>query len=344
MDNGEKYTESGREGALGLLTATLISRLYSQKGWREHGQVLQAKFRRPLVITGIPRSCTTALHKVLSLDPQFQGLENWLINTPMIRPPRAQWEGVPEHQRAIAGYREVDTAATRLVSHEVAPDDPDECLALLRQSFVSNNFPSSLHVPDYDKWWRRQDETASYRRYFNNLKLIGYADQDKTWLLKNPGHVYGMKQFLELFPDACMVQTHRHPVEAVPSVASTIYVLGRVPFHGPDADARAVGLRENENWANHLRVGIAVRREHEELFHDVYYDDYRADPMKLVRGIYHRFGFTLDPLVEQTMIAWVAANPQGKGGVHRYTLEQFGLTEAMVRDQFQDYIERFNLG
>lgn len=33
------------------------------------------------------------------------------------------------------------------------------------------------------------------------------------------------------------------------------------------------------------------------------------------------------------MEQWITANPQSKYGVHKYSLEQFGLSEAAIRER-----------
>src|SRR5690606_14061786 len=47
----------------GVLIAVLVSRLYSQRGWKERPECLMQPIDAPLVVVGIPRSGTTALHK-----------------------------------------------------------------------------------------------------------------------------------------------------------------------------------------------------------------------------------------------------------------------------------------
>jgi len=39
--------------------------------------------------------------------------------------------------------------------------------------------------------------------------------------------------------------------------------------------------------------------------------------------------------------AWHAGNPQHKHGVHRYTLDEFGLEPAQVDARFATYRERY---
>lgn len=79
---------------------------------------------------------------------------------------------------------------------------------------------TALGLPGYDRWWREQDETASYRRYADNLRLIGADVPAQRWLLKNPGHISHLDALFAVFPDACVVQTHRDPAKSIPSVCS----------------------------------------------------------------------------------------------------------------------------
>jgi hypothetical protein len=37
----------------------------------------------------------------------------------------------------------------------------------------------------------------------------------------------------------------------------------------------------------------------------------------------------------------LAANPKGKHGRHEYSLEEFGLSAAGVRERFRGYVDRF---
>ena len=40
---------------------------------------------------------------------------------------------------------------------------------------------------------------------------------------------------------------------------------------------------------------------------------------------------------------FIADNPQGKHGIHRYEAHEYGIDPAVVRAQFRPYIERFDL-
>ncbi len=330
-----------RERVFGMILAALISRLYSQKGWHENPDCLKTEIRRPLIITGLIRSGTTPLQKVLALDPQFQGLEYWLAETPMVRPPRRKWRSHPLFQNAEANLNAMLQANPMIGAiHQMAAEEVDECLNIMRQNFISNMFASQLHIPSYDQWWMAQDETAVYLRHRDNLRLIGYRERDKRWLLKNPGHILGIEPLLKVYPDACIVQTHRDPVKAIPSICSLIMMIRKsiVPAANPLDD----GPRENRLWSIGLKRAMAAHDRHPENFHDVQMEDFVADPIGVIRAIYRRFDLTLQPEVEAAMKQWLDQHAQAKPGFHRYRAEDFGLTEDDIRRQYADYIERYH--
>src|SRR3712207_4302368 len=63
---------------------------------------------------------------------------------------------------------------------------------------------------------------------------------------------------------------------------------------------------------------------------DVGYRELLTDPVGAVRMIHERIGHPLPPASIERMRRWLAANPRGKHGAHRYGLEQYGLDAATV--------------
>jgi hypothetical protein len=55
--------------------------------------------------------------------------------------------------------------------------------------------------------------------------------------------------------------------------------------------------------------------------------------------VYRFAGVELGPSARDRMIAWDLGNPQHKRGVHRYTLEQFGLSREIIDREFAGYIQ-----
>ena len=252
FDQDATFTEVGFNFAYGTVLGTLVARLYAQRGIADAPPAHAPPIRAPLVITGIPRTGTTALHKLLSMDPQFQGLEHWLTDYPMIRPPRATWPANPAFQASVAGLDAFFAAMPQMrKAHDMVADEVGECLDILRQSFVSNRFGSAINVPSYDEWFFAQSEIPSYHRYADVLRLIGTAEPQKRWLLKNPGHIAQLEALFAVFPDALVIHTHRDPVAAIPSLCSTLY-MARAMYEGEHTERRLIGPRESSYWRTAL--------------------------------------------------------------------------------------------
>jgi hypothetical protein len=100
--------------------------------------------------------------------------------------------------------------------------------------------------------------------------------------------------------------------------------------------------------SEHLRVGVeraiaARSRLGEDRFLDVHHRDLIADPMATVRAVYEFLGFELRPPVEQRLRDWQEANRSGAHGTHRYTAEQFGLSTAQLRSDYDFYVRHFDV-
>ncbi len=328
---------AARETVLGVLTA----RLRAIGGFKAHPQAMARPIVRPLIVTGIVRSGTTALHKLLSMDPQFQGVEHWLCTAPQPRPPRDQWAGNADFQQAKAALDAMIAQAPELLEdHGMAVDTVEESLNLLPQNFCSNMFPSQMVIPEYDRWYRAQDDTGSYRRLADNLRLIGAHEPERTWLLKNPTDTYSLREVLNVFPDAMVVQTHRDPLQSVPSVVNLIAASHRM-FRGERADIPGAYAREEEFWALALGRAEEVKDANPGVVFDVQFGDFIRDQIGVVQTIYDHFGLVLSPHAETAMRGWLAANPRRSNTLQRFTPEDYGHSSEALKERYADYRQRY---
>jgi hypothetical protein len=343
MDRDPLFTPSGRELAWDAVVMTLVARAIAEDGWKKHPEWRDSKLVKPILITGLPRTGTTALHKLMGVDPQFQGVENWLSAAPMPRPPRETWASDPGFQRAMRWLHQQHAESPDIaLAHNVVADELDEQLELQRQTFVSNRWACTWYSPAYDAWWQSQDERPSFDREIDLLKLIGCHD-NRRWLLKNPGSIGMLGWWLEAVPDVCVIQTHRDPVKSTASIASTLQHI-HASFEGADAERsrRLLGPRELEKWAGMLDKGAPHRARHEDRFLDVHHADFHTDPMGTIERIYDHFGLTLSAAAEAAMRARITDNPEGHG-LHRYDLDSFGVSRDTIVERYGPYIERYGL-
>ena len=329
------FTPRGARAQRAMLRGALAARQFAEAAWRLHPGYADVPVERPIFVTGLPRSGTTALHRLLTADPAHQGLELWLAEAPRPRPPRATWADDPVFQAIDAGYRRHHVANPEFKGvHYISADTVEECWQLLRQSMLSVSFECLAHLPGYSSWLAGRDWTPAYRRHRRNLRLIGLNDPGRRWVLKNPSHLFALDALLEVYPDALIVQTHRAPRTAMASMCS---LAAHATAGWSDVFTGAViGRDQLDLWARGLDRFRAERARHDPArFADVHYDDFVRDPIAAVEGVYHRFGL---PFTDAARTAMTDLHRESASGparpAHRYSLADFGLTPEQVDDRF----------
>lgn len=345
MDFDPLFSERGRRIAWGELVSALSGRAQAYKAMKQVPRVAQRPVDRPVVITGIPRTGTTALHKLMAVDPQFQGLQGWLIAHPEPRPPRESWATNPHFLNAVERLNARFASKPDLkAAHDMAADEVDECVGVLRQGFVSNLWTCAWTASSYDLWWRTQSERECYRHLRRVLQLIGSSEPDKRWLLKNPGHIDNLDRLFETFPDAMVINTHRDPASAVPSLCQILVKNHALLEEGRrEAWPPLLGIRETEKWANAVHKAERVKRTRESQVIDIVHADFHARPMETIERIYGFLGLELRPDICAAMERRIVAAPERQHGPHRYAAEDFGMSAEGIRARFGDYIDRFDL-
>ncbi len=163
-------------------------------------------------------------------------------------------------------------------------------------------------------------------------------------VLKTGAHLWGLEQLLATYPDARIVFTHRDPVNSMTSYASLTSIVRRVGSDHVDP------LEIAQDWTARLRNvllhGIEVRaaREYPEaLFYDMFFPDFISDQFSVVEKIYEALDLPMTDVGAERMKAFIADNPPGKHGIHRYAPEEFGVDPDRVRSEFSAYIDHFGL-
>ena len=332
-----RLTPKGTRVARALLRGALTARLVSEAAWARHPEHAEVAIERPIFVTGLPRSGTTALHRLLTADPGHQGLQLWLAEVPQPRPPRETWAADPAFRYVQAGCERHHVSHPEFMAvHYMAAGQVEECWQLLRQSMRSVSYECLAHLPGYSSWLRGQDWTTAYRRHRRNLQLIGLPDAGRRWVLKNPSHLFALDALLAVYPDAMVIQTHRAPRTAVASVCSLAAQASAewsTTFRG-----KVIGRDQLETWAYGLDRFTEARAGHDPAqFYDIEYDDFVANPLGTVAAVYQHFGLALSGRAADAMRELCGQSPGTAGRGHRYVLSDFGLTAEQVDERFAGY-------
>ncbi len=342
-DSEAKFNVYGRGAAEAKILETLKQRLRAERQWKVDPGVLDHGISRPIVIMGLVRTGSTALHYLMGQDPGMQSLEYWLACSPQPRPPHSSWETHPDFRRSVEELDAMYAADPSLKAiHFMQADLSEECRHLLEQSFTDDGFEVNATVPSYSAWYESTDMTPTYRRHLDLVKLIGSTDPERRWLLKYPVHVRHLSALLEVYPDACIVQTHRDPTTVLTSYCSL--VANFRALHEDEIDRKDIAEKQLEIWAAGLEEAIEVRSTHEaSQFYDLMFGDFMADPIGSVKSIYEYFGQDLSEDGERKLIEWQTANEQDKHGKHEYRGEDIGIADAQILDRFSTYLDYFDM-
>ena len=312
MDHDPHFHEQGKRLAWGQVIGVLRSRASAIASMKANPGFDAQAILDPVVIVGVPRTGTTALHRLMAVDPRFQGLQTWLIDNPMPRPPIESWGDYPQFRKSVAGL-DAHYAATpeARAAHHRAAEEVHECCMILWHSFNSNIWAcGNWSTPTYDAWRQCQEEDAAYDYYTKCVQLIGSNEPEKRWLLKNPGHIEQLDLLFACYPQARVIQTHRDPAKAIPSLCALLMHAYPVYEQGR-AEQRAHNMlaREAAKWARDLRRAEPVRQKHADQIVDVIHGDFHRNPMGELERIYSFIGMDIG---DDLRAAFASASPKSR--------------------------------
>lgn len=311
------------------LVEALCTRLRLRALEQAHPELETLALPPVVVVAGVQRTGTTKLQRLLAADPDARALQSWEALDPVPRPGEARGQGHRRRRRAqLAQGALAYLAPDFFAVHPVEADAPEEDVLLLDLSFMSQTPEATLHVPSYARWLEAQDHAPAYRLLRRLLRALTWQRPGRRWVLKTPEHMEHLDALFEAFPGATVVWTHRDPLETMASFCSMV-AHGRGVF-SDHVDPHEVG----RHWLRKVRRmgqrALDARERHPERFVDVMYDELVRDPMGQIERIHAALGEPLPPRARAAMQALDARNRQHRHGVHRYALEDFGLTPQDV--------------
>ena len=337
-----RLSEAGAPRWQGSLVKMLGNRLRVVDYVKQHPELLERPIEKPMFVFGLPRTGTTLTINLLNADPGRRCYLRWEGQDPIPPAKAGQLSSDPRY------FAEQDKLAmsVKYMPHIAAihyedADSPTECQFAMALSFSAQLFESQVNIPSFRDWFLSADYTPAFRFQKQLLQML-QAENSGRWTLKNPWHPLFLDALTSVYPDAQLVMTHRDPVEVVGSACSLIRHIR--PIYSDTVDLPEIAAQMIDTFDVMIARQNAFRDTHgERSIFDIQYADQLRDPIGVMRKLYAHFDEPLTAEAEVAMTTLLRDQPKGKHGKHEYSLEEFGLTKAYIRDHYRDYYERYGV-
>jgi hypothetical protein len=257
LEEEARLNEFGRLFAHKEILRHLENRLKVTADWKRYPEMAEVEIVQPIFVVSLPRSGSTILHELLAQDPDNRTIATWECNLPSPPPETATFDSDPR----IAQW-EVEIARTHgsevpdfAAMHPMGARLPEECLTVMALEFRSQVFAYQFNVPSYEAWLEGQDLLPVYAAHRRRLQGMQWRCPRKRWVLKAVGHLWGLKEIFEIYPDARVVQTHRDPLKVIASLTSLLSMgLGMTSHH---VEPHAIGVQWSKSWVEALKKAMA---------------------------------------------------------------------------------------
>lgn len=342
-------TETGMTGlgqfaARQMIAAVLEKRLRLIDWVKKHPALRSESIATPWVLTGLPRSGTTLGAALLELDHRVRVPLVWEVDDPIPPPELATRFTDPRIARSIRQAQFFDRLVPSMKAiHPMEAGYPQECEVITQLDFKSVMFMAVSAAPEYADWYGSCDKAPAYQLHKLLLQSWQAVIPTRQWGSKAPNHMQGMSALMRVYPDARVIWSHRDPAACIPSLVSLFMTFIRT--HTTNTDPKVVGEIVNrlylKNIAHMMEYDAASPDRN--WCHHLYYRELVRDPVAAFRAAYHHFGDAMDDLQERKIAAWIQQRPQNTFGVHQYPLQDFGFDARRLREQYADYIERYQV-
>jgi hypothetical protein len=313
---------------------------------REPG-IRSGRVERPIVIVGMARTGTSILHELIGQDPTVRVPEAWEVMTPVPPPQAATYASDPriaacdaslaQTERLIPDFRRMHRMAARL---------PQEDVAITSLEFTSMLFEASFRLPSYTQWFHGDsvDLAPAYALHRSFLQLLQWRCPANRWVLKTPGHLWALESLLAEYPDACLVQTHRDPLQVLSSLTSLCTTLRALA--SDEIVPHEIAREWHELNAQAYDACIDARESglvRPEQVIDIPFAELMSDPFAKIRQIYEKFDVEYTPDADRRMREYLATHTTEEHGKHAHRFEDTGLDLDEARASVQRYQDYFDV-
>lgn len=310
------------------LIGQLENRLWAEHWFAQYPEILEQDILPILVITGLQRTGTTKMQRLLSYQEGARALMSWEALYP------APINEIRESKKRIARTNRNEKAVkfisqTFQAIHPIHTNQPEEDVLLLDVHFMSSSSEAIMHVPSYAEWLEEQDHMEAYGYEKKLLKLLQWQRGGKFWVLKSPHHLQYLDEFTTVFPHTDIIWMHREIENCIASFLSMLYYSRSMFTQHVDKNVL------KSHWLNKLSLmldrGLAYRDSKPGQIMDVKFNDFMKDESNVVSEVLIR---VLDDDHKATK---VEVNDGNYVSNHSYQLEDWEIEPVDLINKFEKY-------
>ncbi len=342
LNNEADLNDLGRIMQHATTSNALIQRLKIIDTYKHSPEIADEIIDGPVVVIGLPRTGTTALSHLVAADPQFRSLRTWESQAPTPPPQDATRHTDPRIAQCAEGLAMIDQMfpefKTMLNSE---PEAATECQDLMGMSFRTFHFDGVVRVPSYVEWLIDCDMRETYSFHKDVLKLLQWHCKPNLWHLRTPVHMFALDAFVDAYPNAKFLWSHRDPAKVLGSVCSLIaYVRS---WSSDRKDPKELGAEQLAWWSQGINRAMEFRKKFgDDRFVDVSFADLQTEPVKTLESSYDQLGIAFTESARATVQKWADEHKPGHRGAHNYELADYGLSSEQVREAFSEYLATYD--
>jgi len=343
------------------LEATIMSKRVLAADLVAHPEIATEELDRPIFIVGLPRTGSTLLHHLLSLDPDAQFLRTYELMSP-VRSVDMRFPSVQDKLDRLLASIVVEVAKWKNPRwddhHAVSANAPEECILAIQRDLPRDCMIAieAVRKQENTPWLSPpsgSEAMAAYESYANMLRhqqaLRGTSG--KHFVLKGQQvHLRHLEALQAAFPGARVIWTHRDPKDVVSSLCGMRQTQHEAVATAP-VDKPRIGRHVLDTLAQAFTSGVRAMDKTQaegcgpEPVH-VQYEGLVKDPIGVVERLYCMWGLKVSPDHRQAMEAYLKENeeerrkiqsrPSSRSGKAKPHFRQYDITDAGLEESIMN--------
>ncbi len=344
-----QFSDAGKGFFAATMANLVVQRSRFEHLFEQHPEIEEIELNAPIVLAGIPRSGTTNLSNIMASDTRLNSLAFWEGYRPV--PSQDELIGkAPAPDDARDQYWKKGLADMIAIAPlfrnmiDLPHDGATEETTLMHMAGMPVGHQNHAWTPEWNHWfWNEMDPTILYSFLRKAIQALQWLrGNDKRWVLKSPHHLAFLPTVDQYFPGAKYVITHRDPASSVVSNLYMIAYIFRETQDRPNMEgAFGVATAMGQGMIGGLERDVDSL-DSESVEH-VYFHDYMADPMGVLKRIYQRAELEWTERSENELQTYMDSHKRGRhGGRLLYNPERdFNRTRNEIRADYRAYLDKF---